>query len=34
MSYWASDMQAANDLFTDFITEISGQMKGSLSAPN
>lgn len=30
MSYWASDMQAANDLFADFITEISGQMKGQL----
>lgn len=30
MSNWASDMQAANDLFATFIDEISSKMKGEL----
>lgn len=30
MSYWASDMQSANSLFTTFIAEISSKMKGEL----
>jgi hypothetical protein len=30
MSNWASDMQAANNLFATFIGEISSQMKGEL----
>lgn len=30
MSYWASDMQAANKLFAEFITEISSRLTGEL----